>query len=186
MSRSAALNPNKFFIGIDANVKPLVKPSIKVTRKPHKGGIQNVLFVQASAEEMPDELYGVANKIHIHFPWGSLLKAVVEGNDNVLRSFDRIAAPGCLLEIMVGLDPDRDRSEIERLGLPELDDSYLDSSLIPKYEAANFEIIESCELGPERWSMIETTWAKKLHGNGRRKIRFLLFRKPFGFASQRA
>jgi len=37
VSAAARANPNKFFIGIDANTKPLEKPSIKATRKPAKG-----------------------------------------------------------------------------------------------------------------------------------------------------
>jgi len=37
VSAAARANPNKFFIGIDANTKPLEKPSMKATRKPAKG-----------------------------------------------------------------------------------------------------------------------------------------------------
>jgi 16S rRNA (adenine(1408)-N(1))-methyltransferase len=56
VSVSAKSNPDKFFIGIDANVKPLEKPSMKATRKPSKGGLPNALFVQAAVEELPGEL----------------------------------------------------------------------------------------------------------------------------------
>jgi tRNA G46 methylase TrmB len=70
VSAMAKSDPNKFFIGIDANVKPLEKPSMKATRKPNKGGLSNVMFVQAAIEDLPEEFDGVADEIHIHFPWG--------------------------------------------------------------------------------------------------------------------
>ena len=86
VSASAKANPDKFFIGIDANVKPLEKPSIKATRKPSKGGLPNALFVQAAVEDLPEELNGLANQIYVNFPWGSLLRAVMVGDQHVLIS----------------------------------------------------------------------------------------------------
>ena len=80
-------NPNKFFIGIDANIKPLAKPSMRATRKPSKGGLPNALFVQAAVEDLPQELEGAADEMHIHFPWGSLLQAVATGDRVVLNRF---------------------------------------------------------------------------------------------------
>src|SRR5712692_3427130 len=69
----ARLNPRKFYIGIDANPRPLEKLSEKIHRRLAKGGVPNVLFLQAAVEDLPPELDGLADEIHIHFPWGSLL-----------------------------------------------------------------------------------------------------------------
>ena len=77
--QGAKENPGRFYIGIDPNAKPLEKVSMKATRKPAKGGARNVLFVQASVEDLPNELNNVADEIHIHFPWGSLLRSVATG-----------------------------------------------------------------------------------------------------------
>lgn len=175
VSAAARANPNKFYIGVDANVKALEKPSMKATRKPSKGGLPNAIFVQAAVEDLPEELNGTADEIHIHFPWGSLLRAVSLGDESVLRSLRRIAAPGCLLEIIIGIDPERDRSEIERLDIPDLTPIYLHSYLIPKYIAAGFELKETGSLDSSEWSRLETTWAKKLQG-GSRRVTFLIFR----------
>jgi 16S rRNA (adenine(1408)-N(1))-methyltransferase len=173
--RSAERNPNKFFIGIDANVKPLEKISMKATRKPSKGGLPNVLFIQAAVEDLPEELNEAADEIHIHFPWGSLLSAVVLGDENILASLRRICAPECLLEIIIGIDAERDRTEIERLELPKLSEEYLQNILIPKYEAAHFQILESGILDASEWSKLETSWAKKLQSGANRKVIFLNF-----------
>ena len=103
--QSACLNPGRFYIGIDASPQPLEKISEKTFRKPTKGGLPNVMFVQAAAEALPPELDGVADEVHIHFPWASLLRAVATGDPVVLENLRRICAPGALVEIVLGLDP---------------------------------------------------------------------------------
>ena len=140
--QSARQNPNKFYIGIDPNARPLEKISEKIHRKPAKGGAPNVLFIQAAVEDLPSELNGVADEVHVHFPWGSLLRAVATGEIAVLENLRRICAPGALLEIVIGLDPERDQTEIERLGLTPLSIEFIDQQLAPKYHAAGFETIE--------------------------------------------
>jgi 16S rRNA (adenine(1408)-N(1))-methyltransferase len=172
--RAALANPRKFYIGVDANPKPLEKISMKATRKPAKGGASNALFVQAAVEDLPEEFDGTADEIHIHFPWGSLLQAVVLGDEGVLRSLRRISAPECLLEIVIGIDPVRDKTEIERLGLPVLEDAYLRDVLIAKYEAAGFELVEAGSMGAFEWSKMETSWARKLQGGDGRRVSYLI------------
>jgi 16S rRNA (adenine(1408)-N(1))-methyltransferase len=174
VSRAARANPNKFFIGIDANIKPLEKPSMKATRKPAKSGLPNVLFIQAAVEDLPEELNRIADEIHIHFPWGSLLKAVATGDANVLSALQRIASPECLLEIVIDIDPERDRGEIERLNIPAIDEAYLQTVLIPKYGSAGFQNIEHRRLQYSEWRQIDTSWAKRLRG-GSRIVTYLVF-----------
>jgi len=174
VSAAAKANPNKFYIGIDANVKPLEKPSMKATRKPAKGGLPNALFVQAAVEDLPEELNDVADEIHIHFPWGSLLRGVTNGDDGVLNALRRICSLGCLVEIVIGIDPERDANEIERLGIPALTDQYLQNNLFPKYAAASFKCIEWRHLSPDEWSQFETSWARRLGGNLSRVVTLIV------------
>jgi 16S rRNA (adenine(1408)-N(1))-methyltransferase len=175
VSALAKRNPNKFYIGVDANRKALEKPSMKATRKPAKGGLPNALFVEAAIESLPEEFSGVADEIHIHFPWGSLLRAVAVGDSAALGSLRRIAAPGCVLEIVIGIDPERDRSEMKRLDVPALDDEYIRSELVPRYISAGFSLVEIGQLRPEEWSRFETSWARKLSSGRSRQVTYLLF-----------
>lgn len=172
----ARATPTKFFIGIDASPKALLKISEKIYRKPAKGGLPNVLFVQAAVESLPTELDGAADEIHIHFPWGSLLRAVLSADACVLGNLRRICAPDCLLEIIVGLDPERDRAEIERLELPTLSTEYLDTVLPARYRAAGFDVLEKGTLVPSEWSEIQTSWARRLQGNTLRRVVYLVAR----------
>ena len=130
--QSARQNPGKFYIGIDANPQPLEKISEKIHRRPAKGGLPNVLFIRAPIEALPPELDGVADEVHIHFPWGSLLRGVATGDETVLRNLRRVCAPGALLEIVIGLDPERDQSEIKALGLKPLTHEFLEMTLVPR------------------------------------------------------
>ena len=174
--QSARQNPKKFYIGIDPNVRPLEKISEKIYRKPAKGGAPNALFIQAAVEDLPPELDGVADELHVHFPWGSLLRAVATGDAVVLRNLRRICAAGGLLEVVLGLDPARDQSEIERLGLAPLTLEYIDQTLAPQYAAAGFEIAERGIIPASEWPEFNTSWAKRLQQNDQRVITYLIAR----------
>ena len=178
--QSARRNPNKFYIGIDPNTRPLEKISEKIHRKPAKGGTPNVLFVQSAIEDLPEELNGVADEVHVHFPWGSLLRAMATGDVEVLRNLRRICSPGALLEVVVGLDQERDRSEIERLDLTPLSLEFVDSVLVPNYAAAGFQIAERGILDASELPKLDTSWAKRLQGNERRAITYLIAKTRHG------
>ena len=174
--QSARQNPKKLYIGIDPNARPLEKISEKIHRKPAKGGAPNLLFIQAAVEDLPSELDGVADEVHVHFPWGSLLRAVATGDITVLENLRRICAPGALLEIVIGLDPERDQTEIERLGLTPLSIEFIDQQLTPNYRSVGFETIERGIIPASEWPEFNTSWAKRLEGNEQRHITYLIAR----------
>jgi 16S rRNA (adenine(1408)-N(1))-methyltransferase len=174
--QSARRNPNKFYIGIDPNTRPLEKISEKIHRKPAKGGAPNVLFIQSAIEDLPEDLNGAANEVHVHFPWGSLLRAVATGDVALLQNLRRICAEEALLEVVIGIDPVRDKSEIERLDVQPLTLEAIDTVLVPNYAAAGFEIIERGIIAASEWPALETSWAKRLQGNEQRPITYLIAR----------
>lgn len=134
----------------------------------------NILFAQSAVETIPDELEGVANEVYINFPWGSLLRAVVIGDESVLRKLRRICAPNALLRVVVGLDDERDRAEIDRLKLPPLSPDYVNVRLVAKYRKAGFEIIETVSLPPAALPELHTSWARRLQrGSNRSFIRII-------------
>ena len=174
--QSARQNPRKLYIGVDANPRPLEKVSEKIHRKPTKGGLPNALFVQAAVEDLPPELDGVADEVHVHFPWGSLLRAMASGDQEVLRNLRRTCSPGALLEVVVGLDPDQDRGELERLGLKLMSLESIDSDLVPRYRDAGFEVIDRGLLSPSDWARLQTSWSKRLRGSSHRSVFYIIAR----------
>ncbi len=175
VSASAKAQPDKFLIGIDANAKPLEKLSTRITRKRAKGGLANAMFVLAAVEDIPKEFDGLADRVHIHFPWGGLLRAVATGDSEILASLRRIASAGCLLEIVIGVDPIRDKAELERLGIQGVSIEKAVMALLPRYFEAGFRNVERKELSPAEWNDIETSWARKLKNNRKRRVIYLSF-----------
>jgi len=151
----------------------LIKLSEKIHRKPAQGGVANALFVHAAAEALPSELNGVAGEVYVHFPWGSLLRAVVAGDEAVLRNLRRICAPQARLKIFMSLDSARDRSEIERLGLPQISPVFLHTVLRPRYEQAGFEILAAERLSDAAGTELRTSWAKRLRENKQRSLIYI-------------
>ena len=172
----ARQNPRKFYIGIDANPRPLEKVSEKIHRKPDKGGLPNVLFIQAAIEDLPSELDGVADEVHVHFPWGSLLRVVATGDETGLGNLRRICAPDAVVEIVIGIDTARDRTEIARLGLDVSSLNPINQELSSQYRAAGFEILETGVVDKSEWRRLQTSWARRLTGNQSRTVIYIIAR----------
>jgi len=80
------------------------------------------------------------------------------------------------LEIVIGLDPERDQSEIKALGLKPLTHEFLEMRLAPRYAANGFAVLEKGELAPAEWPKLKTSWAKRLRGNAGRALIYILAR----------
>jgi hypothetical protein len=163
----------------------LTKISEKIHRKPAKGGLVNALYVHAAVEELPPELHGVAGEVDVHFPWGSLLRAMARGDEAVLNSVRQICAPQASLKIYMSLDPERDRAEIERLGLPQISGEFLRGVLKPRYKAAGFEILAVDMFTANDWPSLQTSWAQRLRNNHDRSVVYMMARAiaPDDFAA---
>jgi len=84
-----------FVIGVDACREHLREPS---RRAPH-----NALFVIANALQLPDELNGIANEITVNFPWGSLLRALLDGDRALLGGIERVSLPAAQLCVRLNI-----------------------------------------------------------------------------------
>lgn len=172
--QSARRNPARYYIGVDANARALEKISEKICRKTSKGGLPNALFIQAALEDLPVELNGIASEVRVHFPWGSLLRAVAVGEIASLEPLRRVCSSGALLTVIIGVDPDRDSAEVSRLGLAPLSLGYIDSTLAPRYRKSGFKVLDRGALPPSEWPTLQTSWARRLRGDGRRSVFYVL------------
>jgi 16S rRNA (adenine(1408)-N(1))-methyltransferase len=87
----ARTNPTWFAIGVDACRDNLRKASRKAP--------SNALYVIANALALPEELGGMASKVTINFPWGSLLTALLDGEPMLVEGLLAICRPGAALEV---------------------------------------------------------------------------------------
>lgn len=173
----ARKNPGRLYIGIDASSEALVKISAKAHRNPEHGGARNALFLQARVEELPPELDGVADEVHIHFPWGSLLGALLRPEAPVLRRLRAVCKEEALVEIITSIDMARDSSELSRLGINGvIDEKYVDDVLVPPFAQAGLSISERGLIAPGRWPALCTAWAARLKAGGARPALYIIAR----------
>ena len=87
----ARTHPTWFAVGVDA-----CRENLRVASRKAPG---NALYVIANALALPGELGGIASKVTINFPWGSLLTGLLDGDPMLLEGLLAIARPGTVLEV---------------------------------------------------------------------------------------
>ena len=164
--RRARDQPHRLCIGLDAVAANLIKTAGRALRKPARGGAANALFVIAAVERLPELLIGRADRISVHFPWGTLLEAVVLPKPEILSSIAALGKPDSEIELLINLGIYEDREYAARLAVPTLDQAYLDEVLIPIYAETGIRIDFAEFL---RGAVpVRTTWGGRLTlGSGR-------------------
>jgi hypothetical protein len=87
----AASRPNWFIIGVDACRENL--------REHSQAKLQNLLFIIASAQDLPHELNGLISHITINFPWGSLLASLLAADPKLMRGLKSVSRPRASLSL---------------------------------------------------------------------------------------
>ena len=156
--------PERLFIGLDASVAALQELSGRAAR----AGLGNLIFVRAAVEALPPELHGVADRVTVVLPWGSLLAAMARPSVAVLHGVRALCGAGALLTFVVSVDAARDFAEAGRLGLPLLDSAHLAGPLAAGYAAAGFAVCSAQPLDADQLARWPSTWARRLaHGRAR-------------------
>ena len=168
--RLARRDPESFFVGVDPNAQALAGCSARAARKPARGGLANVAYVQAAVEGLPHELDGLAHEVHVSFPWGHLLRGLVVAEPAFLRGIPRICRRDALLQIVLTYSAAYESAMVVELGLPELSLDYIDSVLAPAYARHGLHIFERRLATPEDLREVATSWGKRLLARRRRDV----------------
>jgi hypothetical protein len=115
------------------------------------------MFVVASAHDLPAELAGRADAVRVHFPWGSLLEAVLAGDERVARGVAGLMASDAELVILVSVVA-RDRIA----GLTDLDDRSSRHVGARFAAAAGLRFDGSRLVTDDDLAESHSTWAKRL------------------------
>jgi 16S rRNA (adenine(1408)-N(1))-methyltransferase len=137
--------PTWFVIGVDACRENLREASRKAP--------PNTLYVIANALALHGELGGMASKVTINFPWGSLLMGLLDGEPMLMEGLLAIARPRATLEI--------------RLNAGALTEAghTLESGGVRVRRALHeggFDVRELVQLDARELRRCPTTWAKRL------------------------
>jgi 16S rRNA (adenine(1408)-N(1))-methyltransferase len=169
----ALKNPDKLFVGIEPTASNLYEYS----KKANKNKLNNLIYIITSVENMGDELNGLADKIYVNFPWGSLLEAVVKDIPDLLGKIALLGKIGAEFNFTFAYSTIHEPVEIEKRNLPLLTDDYLKLNLSEIYKAAGL-IIEKCtNLKPQDINKFGTLWAKKLYLGKSRDVYNIISRK---------
>jgi len=159
--RAARAHPDRLFLGIDANGEAMADRSRRACAKAARGGAPNALFVRAAIESLPEELGGLAARVTVLFPWGSLLRAVAAPDHQALVALRELCRAGARLDIAMALPVERERSSFAKAGLGDITEAHLRGDLPRSYASAGFEV-EVHERAAEIVEAFPTAWARRL------------------------
>ncbi len=169
--RTARDRPQSLVIGIDPVQEAMAGVARRASAKPSRGGVPNALFLVASAEALPGALSSKASLVTVNYPWGALLRTLVQPDRDGLRAVAGLLQPGGRLIALLNASVTDDRDYGERLGLPPLEDAHIDERLVPGWQESGLEGVTWHRLEPAEEPAHHTTWGRRLvRGSNRSTI----------------
>jgi 16S rRNA (adenine(1408)-N(1))-methyltransferase len=153
---TAAAQPDRLVIGVDANAAAMAEAARRAGSKPSRGGLPNALFVTAAVAAMPAELDSAADLVTVHFPWGSLLRGLVSTEPATMTGVTRIMRPGAGLTLLLSAT-ERDRG----LGLEPIGDHTM-AALRDAYASWQLAVTEIRPATLSDVKAAHSSWAKRL------------------------
>jgi 16S rRNA (adenine(1408)-N(1))-methyltransferase len=169
---TARSEPASLYVAVDPDADALSEYAYRASRKPARGGVESAHFIVASVEQLPPELTGVAALVRVNFPWGSLLRALLEPNPATMQALISLA-PGGRFEIVFSYDPKHDTGAFSGDALPALDEAFIAEVLAPAYGAAGLNVTEQRRLSQDEALAIPSTWGRRLLHARPRNVYFL-------------
>ena len=177
---ATAEDPTTLAIGIDASADAMTEASRRASRPTRHGGLSNALFVAAAAEALPAELDGIADRLVIQLPWGSLLRGALAIDGGVARGIARLVAPAGRVDMLVAA------AARDRLAAGVDVAERLENGLADDWRRLGLELLDARPATDEDLAHARSTWAKRLRlhpgqrlGDGERTAHRLLLR-PVG------
>ena len=158
---SARSDPESVYIAVDPDADALREYAYRASRKPSRGGVANASFVVASVEQLPPELLGMADLVRVNFPWGGLLRGLIEPRDDVLRAIASLGKVNARFEIVLAYMPEHDTGAFAGGPLPALEETRL-KELEPAYAEAGLIIEDRRRLTQDEALTLPSTWGRRL------------------------
>ena len=168
----AAARPDVLAIGVDADAGSMAEASRRAARATKRGALPRALFVVAAAEALPAELNGLADMLTVQFPWGSLLRGLLEVDPSIVSGIARLLKPGAVATLLLSVT-ERDRATI---GRDSVDEGTF-WALAPRYAAHDLLLREVRPATAEEIARSHSTWAKRLGAGSRRPAWLVRFER---------
>ena len=135
----------------------MAEASRRAAARPTRGGLANVLFVATGVEHVPPDLDGLADRVTVRFPWGSLLGGALGLDGSVAAAIARLVAPGGRLEIVLSV-VERDSAAVGRGAFGRGDVE----RMAAVYGDLGLDLMEARLLTPDEVRATGSTWARRL------------------------
>ncbi len=93
----ARTEPTTFAIAIDASPDALASGAWRAKRT----RVANAAFLVEGIERLPCELACLADEVTVHFPWGSLLRGLLDGSSSVVGPIAGLMKAGAELRVLM-------------------------------------------------------------------------------------
>jgi predicted RNA methylase len=158
---SARADATRLYIAVDPDADAMSEYAFRSSRKSARGGVENVRFVVAAVEKLPEELDGLAALLRINFPWGSLLYSLLTPDPATLKALAKLVPAG-RFEIVFSYDPEHDTGAFAHAPLRPLDEACITNVLLPAYADAGLQVTEHRRLTQDEALAIPSTWGRRL------------------------
>ena len=141
----AGEHPDWFVIGVDTCRENV--------RRHSRAKLPNMLFVIASAQELPGEFCHLFSQVTINFPWGSLLEGLLAGDPALMNGLAFVTKPGAQVEIRLNggaLQENGISLEVGAEAIQKIMDRY------------GWSLNHPCKMESGALRTFPTTWAKRL------------------------
>jgi len=147
-----------FAIALDASPDALSEGAWRAKR----ALLENVAFLVEGVERLPRDLVCLADEVTVHFPWGSLLRGLVDGSGAVVVPIASLMKVGAELRVLM--------SAIDRDGYQALTPSLV-ASRSGRYAEHGLRLVETDWASSATVAESRSAWAKRLGvGRARRAV----------------
>ncbi len=141
-----------------------------------RDGLRNACFVASGVEQLPGELDGIADRVTVLFPWGSLLGGALGEDAAVAASVARLVKVGGELELtlsLVGRDRGT-RGDGSAFGAAHID------RIRSAFGSLGLDLAGACRLTAADIAGLPSSWARRLAAGDRDRPvwRITLIRRP--------
>ena len=172
--------PKTLCVGIDTDAAAPREASARAARAALKGGTPNAIFLVADARALPAPFLGVIDELRIILPWGSLLRAVLSADQQIVTLIADGLRPGGSASIVVSVLPTDERAIGAKTSHGGL------TTLAASLERTGLQIRTPRAVEPEDLHELRSSWARRLGVPARRAATLLVATRPMGTASASA
>jgi 16S rRNA (adenine(1408)-N(1))-methyltransferase len=143
-------------VGIDTDAAAPREASSRAARPAHRGGLPNALFLAADGRTLPEAFRGRIDEVRIILPWGSLLRAVLAADPDLVSAVASGLRPGGRARVLVSLTP----RDMPALGALAVDQPLV--VLARSLEGAGLEVAGPRAVTADDLASLRSSWARRL------------------------